>query len=78
MPGPRGGRIVVRAHRGGEAFVLEVTDDGCGLRPGWRDGVGLANSRERLRHRFGASASLTLAAGDDGSGTVARVRLRPA
>jgi hypothetical protein len=31
---------------------LTVTDDGAGLRPGFNEGVGLANTRQRLRRLY--------------------------
>jgi hypothetical protein len=77
-PQLRGGEVRVQARRDGEAFELRVLDDGAGLidGPGAHDGVGLANSRERLRHQFGARAELLLTARDDGPGAQACVRLR--
>ena len=67
-------KLVARMHEG--SFELRVLDDGPGLPPGdTRDGVGLANSRERLRHQFGARAELTLANRDDGPGAQACLRL---
>ena len=59
-PQTRPGRIEVEARREGETLVLLVRDNGTGLPPGGfkREGIGLANTRERLhelygdRHRF--------------------------
>lgn len=68
------GVVTVRAARSGATFTLDVHDSGAGLAAGWQDGVGLANSRERLLHRFGPAASLTLGPAD--GGTLARLTLR--
>ena len=77
-PQLRGGelRVVARQDRG--VFVLRVLDDGAGLAAAdEHEGIGLANSRERLRHQFGARAELTLTTRDDGPGAQACLRLRP-
>ena len=76
-PQLRGGEVQVRARLLDGVFALRVLDDGAGLLSGWSDGVGLANSRERLRHQFGARAELTLSARTDGPGTQALVRVAP-
>jgi len=63
----RGGRIVVRASREDDRVMLTVVDDGAGLRSGvHRDGMGLGNTRERLRASYGAEQSLTLTSERDG------------
>jgi len=77
-PQLRGGelRVVARQDRG--VFELRVLDDGAGLTTAdAHEGIGLANSRERLRHQFGARAELTLTARDDGPGAQACLRLHP-
>jgi LytS/YehU family sensor histidine kinase len=55
-----GGRIGLAAERAAGRFRLTVQDNGPGPAPGWRDGIGLANARERLARRFGPSAQLQL------------------
>ncbi|WP_395702711.1 sensor histidine kinase, partial [Aquabacterium sp.] len=65
--------IAVRAQRVAGRFELAVLNGGQPLAPGWHDGVGLANCRERLQHRFGSAASLNLQATD--AGTLARVTI---
>ena len=69
-------RLVIGAHREGNDLVLTVTDDGPG--PGasteGKEGVGLANTRERLRTLYGHDASLRLETGP-GGGAVATVRI---
>ncbi|KAF1723040.1 sensor histidine kinase [Pseudoxanthomonas wuyuanensis] len=71
------GRVVVGVRRSGDELVLEVHDDGQAdpAQPGNGHGIGLANTRARLRALYGENHAfeLTRTAGDDG--TVARVRL---
>jgi hypothetical protein len=62
--------IVLRARLTGappnHTLQVDIEDDGVGLSEGAGSGVGLANVREQLQHRFGKDASLaveTLAAG---------------
>ncbi|KAF1686776.1 sensor histidine kinase [Pseudoxanthomonas taiwanensis] len=57
-PGP--GRVEVRASGENGRLRVAVMDDGAGLQPGLGGGMGLANVREQLAHRFGAGASLHL------------------
>jgi hypothetical protein len=70
---PRAGRghIEMRAQRRGEALQLQVKDDGPGL-PSQQNsnglfskGVGLANTRERLRQLYGNDHRFELANGSD-------------
>ena len=76
-PQLRGGEVALVARMDGATFELRVLDDGAGLPPGAvHEGVGLANSRERLRHLFGTHAELTLSPRHDGPGTQACLRLR--
>jgi two-component system, LytTR family, sensor kinase len=68
------GRVTVRGRRTGERLVLEVADDGRGLPAGpVREGLGLGNTRARLRELYGEGASLELR--DDGAATLARIEL---
>ena len=64
------GLVVVRAERDGGAVRLEVSDDGPGLRatpPGEGNGIGLANTRDRLARLYGPAARLeTMSAGTRG------------
>ncbi len=64
-PSATGGRVAVRAERRGEGLRIRITDDGVGLDPDVaRQGVGIANVRERLRAAFGDRGRLTLAEAD--------------
>jgi two-component system, LytTR family, sensor kinase len=53
-PHARAGEIVILARRVGETLVLEVNDTGAGLPPAGpqREGIGLANTRARLRELY--------------------------
>jgi Histidine kinase len=85
-PALAGGTIEVVAWREHGDVVLRVRDDGVGVGVGEAAsrgdaidrGVGLANSRERLAHRYGNAATLDLLPGPDGRGTEARVRIASA
>ncbi len=59
-PALAGGEVQLTAQREGAAVVLRVRDNGLGLAPGWQDGTGLANCRERLRHHGNGRGTLVL------------------
>jgi signal transduction histidine kinase len=75
-PALHGGTVRVAAHCDDGSLVLDVCDDGAGLDPAAVDGVGLANCRARLQHRYGGAASLELQALQPG--TRARVTVSSA
>jgi LytS/YehU family sensor histidine kinase len=54
-PQARPGRIAVEARRDGATLLLVVRDNGAGQPPGGftREGIGLANTRARLRELYG-------------------------
>jgi LytS/YehU family sensor histidine kinase len=61
-PQLRPGTLSIRAQREGDALLLSITDDGAGLpktHPS-REGIGLANTRARLRELYGDRARLEL------------------
>lgn len=66
-PRKAGGRVTVRARRDGDWLRLSVCDNGAGPaaspRPG---GVGLANTRARLEHLYGARHEFHFGPGPEG------------
>lgn len=78
QPALEGGTVRVTAGREGEWLRLEVSDDGVGLAPGFAERaaerVGLVNTRERLRKRFGAAHAFTIGA-EAPRGTRVSIRL---
>jgi signal transduction histidine kinase len=56
------GLIEISAHIVGNHLELGVLDDGVGMSASQREGVGLSNTRERLRTLYGDDATLTIAA----------------
>jgi sensor histidine kinase YesM len=68
------GTIEVAGRAEGGRLILEVLDDGAGVGADPAEGVGLRNTRARLRHLHGDAATLTLADRRDG-GAAARLTL---
>ena len=66
-PALGGGTVRVDVRSDPSGTTVTVRDDGAGLAPQWRDGTGLANCRERLRHHGDGRATLTLRALDRGT-----------
>ena len=60
------GSLAVRASTVGEQLRLEVVDSGPGPEGATRDGVGLSNTRDRLREMYGSAASFHLGAHPEG------------
>jgi sensor histidine kinase YesM len=56
-----GGHLDVRITAIDARCTIHVSDDGAGIDAGAQDGLGLTNVRERLHHRYGSAATLTLA-----------------
>jgi signal transduction histidine kinase len=59
-PALAGGTVRVQAGPTATGWRLCVSDDGAGLPAHWQEGTGLANCRQRLAHRFGSQARLSL------------------
>lgn len=76
---PRGGVLLVSAHRDEEHLVLRIEDDGVGLAPGWSmeedSGIGLRLTRERLAVRFPDSGSRFEISPRPSGGTVVSIAL---
>jgi signal transduction histidine kinase len=72
----RPGQVVLRSRRSEQHLELEVQDNGRGLAPNvpLREGVGLANTRARLRELHGPDQQLELVPAPQG-GLIVRVRL---
>jgi two-component system, LytTR family, sensor kinase len=62
-PKKSGGRVTVTAMRSdtGQHLRLLVQDDGVGIKSVFHEGIGLSNTRARLRLLYGADAAITIA-----------------
>ena len=65
------GRIEISSRREGNRLILQVRDNGPGVREGGA-GVGLTNTRARLEELYGGEASLTLTSAPEG-GAIATI-----
>lgn len=67
-PWAKPGRIELRARREGDRLILEVGDNGAGLAEddSWEEGVGLSNTRARLRELYGQAHRFELCRGPEG------------
>jgi signal transduction histidine kinase len=68
----RGGTVAIRAYRRAEQLVLQVEDDGMGMRRAGSAGMGLSNARRRMRELYGTQQSLRVTS-EPGEGVCARV-----
>jgi LytS/YehU family sensor histidine kinase len=71
-PLSRTGKIQIASRKDAARLLITVSDDGCGLPPEYREGIGLRNTRERLKQLYGAEAELHLH-GAPGQGVTATV-----
>ena len=69
--------VAIAARANARSVTITVTDDGAGIRDAsdQGEGVGLANTRARLLGLYGDKASLALASGAGGVGTVVTIAL---
>jgi LytS/YehU family sensor histidine kinase len=69
------GVIVIDTYCDNDMLHIRVCDDGPGLQSGWRmeesEGIGLANTSERLKHLYGAEHRFDLRNGATGGMTAA-------
>jgi sensor histidine kinase YesM len=74
-PRPEGGNVEVYARRLDGKLYLEITDDGLGMQeqPD-SNGVGLVNTRERLKHLYGGAHTFNLSS-FPGRGVTIRISL---
>jgi LytS/YehU family sensor histidine kinase len=68
------GVIEISAEGSNGDLVLTVKDNGPGYNPSTKEGLGLANTRERLATIYGAAGRLDVVNAPDG-GTIATIRL---
>lgn len=75
-PQARPGQIVLRAWRQGGRLILEVEDNGAGLKSGAKpaDGIGVSNTRARLQQLYGSNQRFDFKSGA-GSGLVAGLEI---
>ena len=74
---PAGGRIEIASRLEERQLVVTVRDDGAGIKTDMapaHGGIGLTNTRARLRQLYGAEAGLDLACHPDG-GAIATLRI---
>jgi two-component system LytT family sensor kinase len=70
-----GGRVTLGARRDGERLIISIEDDGPGpAEKSGEAGIGLSNTRERLRQMYGDRADISLRTAAEG-GTIAEVVL---
>lgn len=71
-PQARSGEIILRAHLSGDRLVIEVADNGVGLKNGSvpSDGIGLSNTRARLKQLYGPAHVMKIANSEPGGVTV--------
>jgi LytS/YehU family sensor histidine kinase len=59
-PRSRPGHVQVSARKQDGSLVIEVSDDGVGLDPNYREGLALGNTRSRLQHLYGERQSFRI------------------
>ncbi|HUP50555.1 MAG TPA: histidine kinase [Thermoanaerobaculia bacterium] len=69
-----GGRVTLAARRQAEHLIVSVADEGPGPEQAAESGIGLANTRQRLREMYGGAGEVSLRGVPDG-GTIAEIRI---
>ncbi|RYD77353.1 MAG: hypothetical protein EOP84_15635 [Verrucomicrobiaceae bacterium] len=66
QPRPDGGMVTIRVRREADILLISVADNGVGLPEGAApaEGIGLGNTRARLKELYGGGSSLTLRSGE--------------
>ena len=62
----RPGRIEISSNRAGGDLILEVSDNGGGLPPQWKENIGLSNTRSRLSQLYGTNHRFEIRNGESG------------
>ena len=62
----RTGKVTVAARRTEKGLEIEVSDDGPGLPDGYEEGIGIGNTKARLRQLYGLNQSFLMTNGDSG------------
>ena len=70
-----GADVSIRAQKSGDELRIEVSDHGSGPVEGASDGIGLSNTRARLKQLYGERGRLHLRKAGNGGGAVAEVVL---
>jgi sensor histidine kinase YesM len=77
-PKDSAGSIIINTYRDDGMLIIRVCDDGPGLQSGWRmeesEGIGLANTSERLKHLYGTEHRFDLGNGATG-GMIATIAI---
>jgi two-component system LytT family sensor kinase len=68
------GYMRLSARQSGAMLEIEVADNGCGLADYHADGIGLSNTRARLRQLYEDRCSFEMTAGESG-GVVVKIRI---
>lgn len=72
------GRIDISAHVLGDRLELSVRDDGVGVKSSYPEGVGLSNTRERIRTLYGNDGSLGITTtAEGGTEAILHIPFRP-
>jgi two-component system, LytTR family, sensor kinase len=73
-PKARAGKVEISAARKEDWLMLQVGDDGVGFPADFKEGIGVSNTRARLKHLYGENQSIDLT-NKKGGGAVVTVKL---